>query len=91
MVNIDEGKSFPKVTTSNSDENIYGPVSYNESPELGVENKDPIIAIDFSPSLYSSISYIEFLTQLDKKNIKPKIDKTYTNKININNEVPSFT
>jgi hypothetical protein len=72
LVNIDERKRFPRVTNTDSGENIYGPISYNENSDSENENRNPILAIELASAMYSSIAYIEFLNRLEK-NIKPKV------------------
>lgn len=80
IVEINENKIKPKVTDVNSRENTYGPSAKDteySKEKLEIENdstvREPIIVLDLAPALYSSIAYIEVLSQLDKKNIRVKV------------------
>ena len=70
---IDKSYSKPIVTSQNSDENIYGPLSLGDEEVIAEVSSDPIVALDLAPGLYNSLAYIELLEQLAKNQIYPKV------------------
>jgi len=73
IVDFNQTRNAPSVTAANSNENTYGPVSFNEDQEIVEKQKNPIVAIDLSPGLYNSLAYIELFDQLDRNSIEPNI------------------
>lgn len=73
VVDLEQKYSKPQVTKINSDENVYGPVSENTLTGEKEGEVNPIVALDFAPALYNSLGYIELLSHLERKSIRPKV------------------
>ena len=73
-VNISKEFHSPKVETGFEGEDVYGPSAENTSDFSETPNeKQAIIALDLSPALYQSFSYLKIFSDLEKKKININI------------------
>lgn len=73
-VNISKEFHSPKVETGVEGEDVYGPSAEN-TPVLSSTpiEKQAIVALDLSPALYQSFSYLKMFSDLEKKKININI------------------
>jgi hypothetical protein len=69
-VNFSQKFHSPKVETGIEGEDIYGPSAEITNDEKEVlSQKQAIVALDFSPALYHSLSYLKLISDLEKKKV----------------------